>query len=246
MPKMTTQRIVLLIACQAVAFGQAILWERQTTAAYSQGILVDKQQFDEGVIESLAREFVQTHKSKLISVLTLYTNRQQMFYNQKPSHLFFNGWLSNLGLLRRAGADEAQLIRLDQGAVLRIRAGATVTTRLIGGMSNPLDWEVDGRHFQILHVAVTNSSLFPIRVFAKALQPISESGVALLFERMNEKCRGEITHLSVREDPWFAQDIDFPVNYAFDLTEPPTYEGWSSLPAVRCGAYPQGTICNGS
>ena len=232
-----------MLVLQITMPGQEVLWTRHNATTYSHGILIDKSQFRPDVIQSLATNFVESHKEQLVYELMIYTNRHQAVHHDRASNSTYDGWLSTFKLLMSIGSDAAQVIGFNGSSVLRTRDGQTVTTRLLSGDSDPLVWNVSGKRFVIVHVAITDVGIFPVKVFAKALQRVDQAGVETLFDRMNERLNGVVSHLSVREDSWFAAEVGFPVGFPFDVAGPPTVEEWDRLPVVRCGNYPQGKVC---
>jgi hypothetical protein len=158
--------------------------------------------------------------------VTFFTAEPSPYFLQQSSAESFATWLKAWRSAARVPWRVAEMTAVGGDAVLRIRAGRSSTRVVIAGR-DPLQVEVRGRRYEILHISGSSRAT----LYVRGPQPLACGD---LYRVLRPRFGTPIT-IKLRTDPWFVRDPGFPPFYWFQSSLPPTREAIESAPQATCG-----------
>lgn len=148
----------------------------------------------------------------------------------------------------------AELIGLNGNVAMRVRdIDGRVTVKVLEGRS-PYEISGCGASLSLLHIGITQTksaanlqeSLTNVHFFVLSQGAVEESIAHCALRKIEDLKLTKSLAVSLRRDPWFIEDSDYPVVLPF-LTSAygPSKEEYETAPQWRCSSYEGKTICSG-
>ena len=241
---------------------QAVVFNTECGNAVDRGLLLEKQDFTETKVETLARDFLKEHGAdKLISLL-VGVDQQQILSShhgviritgsskEDPS----SGVAKEIESRKKLGMPAgplARLIAIRGTGLLSITKNGVITERVIGGESDPTHLKESGVQYKLLHLNLTAGSEAVrghcmLSVFLQTGSRLSVSGLVALTRRIQVLTGVPDVVTNLRCDSWFFGNQKFPVIPAFsrDLTFPDALR-WTLSPDLTCRFQDSRPMCSG-
>lgn len=151
----------------------------------------------------------------------------------------------------------AELLSIGKDVGMRIRDwNGQVFLKVLAG-DNPYDLEACGKHLQVGHVSIRQTGALEkghisdrtrlyIHFFLIVKETPDRHIVECALAQLRKKTGLTSLSVSVRSDPWFLQNSDYPVISPFLVNpEPPTRDGYESGTQWDCTFQAGKTNCNG-
>ena len=241
---------------------QTVVFNTECANAVDRGLLVQKQDFTEAKVETLASDFLREHGADKVISLLVGVDKQQIlsshhgvirindYSEEDPS----SGVAKEIESRRKLGMPTgplARLIAISGAGLLSIKKDGVITERVIGGESDPTNLKESGVQYKLLHLNLTADSeavrgYCELSVFLQTGSRLSVSGLVALTRRLQVLTGVPNVETNLRRDSWFFGDQKFPVIPAFsrDLTFPDPLR-WTLSPALTCRFQDSRPMCSG-
>jgi hypothetical protein len=254
----------LLFDCRAVE----IIRDMRTAGAREAAILISPDSFDEKSLRALWGELQKKYgfSDPLVQVLVSPDRRTLVgaFSHQFPEHGSDEASvvraLTDYGLrvsgVRMDGIRIARISASPWGAVLDIRSGSALTRTILS--EGPTTWPQipgTGGNLRFLHMRIEGRSeqsrdlpsMQSINLYLSSKARPSAASAQKLLQRFSGILKGASVSVVIRTDPWFAEDVSYPLLPLFESSRPTFHVGQYILgPSLRCGIGPRGVItCSG-
>ena len=131
------------------------------------------------------------------------------------------------------------MIAVGPDAVLRIHEASGRIRRSIIKGADPLSFDMEGDHFEILYFAFSAPGPYisqRVDVYAQAAVPLTPEKGLKLMRRLEPMLTGFDVTVFVRNDSWFIYEPTYPfLNPFVETGNPPTVEQYRGRMTLRCG-----------
>jgi hypothetical protein len=239
-----------------------VVFNTECSDAVDRGLLVDEQDFTEARVETLAREFLRDHGAdKVISFLVGVDQHQILSSHHGEAHITDSSAadqysdvakeLEKRKKLTMPAGPLARLIAIRGTALLSIKKNGVITERVIGGESDPTNFEESGIQYKLLHLNLSAGGeairgYCELKVFLQTRSRFSVSGLVALTRRLQALTGVADVVSIVRPDSWFIGDAAFPYipPFSADLKLPDPLQ-WVLSPGLSCRFKGGRPVCSG-
>lgn len=241
---------------------QTVVFNTECANAVDRGIRVERQEFTDAQVETLARDFLREHRANNLISLLVGVDQQQILSSHHgviritdsskedpPS-----GVAKEIESRKKLGMPAgplARLIAIRGTGLLSITKNGVITERLIGGKSDPTNFEEAGIQYKLLHLNLSAGSEAVrghcmLSVFLQTGSRLSVSGLVALTRRIQVLTGVPDVATNLRRDSWFFGDLEFPYIPAFaqDVAFPDALR-WTLSPALTCRFQDSRPMCSG-
>jgi hypothetical protein len=222
---------------------QTVVFNIECANAVDRGVRVERQDFTDAQVETLAHDFLREHGAdKLISLLVGVDQQQILSSHHGVIRIIDSseedphaGVAKEIESRRKSGPPTgplARLIAIRGAGLLSITKNGVITERLIGGESDPTSLEQSGVKYKLLHLNLSAASEAVrghcvLSVFLQTGSRLSVSGLVALTRRFQVLTGVQDVETNLRRDSWFLGDQKFPIMPAFsrDLTFRTHFDG---------------------
>jgi len=167
-----------------------------------------------------------------------------------------DAYAAALRSIERLGPAKGPIARvwdIDGVTSVTYRNGSELRQRILNGNHDPLWISENGFPFHLLHMRLRRMGQgsvrqpdYDLQVFADSAQPVSCAAVRRLTRRISGLTNASGVTLSVRSDPWFLNDVDYPDILPFQPSlQPPGRRQLLDSPSLRCSSMRGKISCSG-
>lgn len=202
-------------------------------------MIVSESQFKTSSLLTYAHEFVRRNKSKRLAYLAIFVdsetaNRLTVFWPPEYSYEVWRGLYERLE--QGAHVRMADVIYMQNSAVLRIRNGSAPVQRFVIGPRDPTQITISGERFSIVHISMmshSRSSRPEIDLFVRSSSEPDMKRSEALTNKLGLLLGNELS-VKVKSDAWFISE-HYPLANPFESsTPPPTYHEYVGSRVVDC------------
>jgi hypothetical protein len=255
--------IFLFSATRSICLAaQTVVFNIECANALDRGLMVERDDFTEAKIETLAHDFLREHAQYKVISLLVGIDRQQVLgghrgevriidSSEKDPYSGVAMEVEKRMKLNMPTSPFARLIAIGGAGLLSITKDGAINERLIAGTSDPTNFEKAGVQYKLLHLTLAAGSeavrgYCALNVFLQTRSQLSVSGLVYLTRRLQVSTAMSNVATNLRRDPWFLGDADFPLIPPFvrDLMFPDALQ-WTLSPALTCRFQDSKPMCSG-
>ncbi len=205
-----------------------------------------------GDLASFFRESIEAEKGARLISLSVVTERTDAAVG-KPTDVTYEGWLHLYNLYYFRVLPGADAIAIDGNATMRVRdAQGKVSSQVLAG-KDPLMLSLKGTSFEIIHISASSilaeyqdvpGETLEIHFFVRTDSRPTVGRARLLTKHLIAQTGYRNISVSIRKDPWFIEDSDFPYVYRFlPDVRVPSFAGYRKAPEARCYSHSRRLNC---
>jgi hypothetical protein len=242
-----------LLVIVGIAAAQTDVLLEQSEFWTQKAILMRPTEFREAELVKLSKRFLAEHSREVLAKLLFVVEKEDAWSLKGGGHeRSYISWALDYFRTDWRTRDMAEVVRIGNDAVLRVRYGDRQLSRVVLTGKDPLQMT----RAEILYIRLPHSPLntrHPIapRFHVRTSGEFTEALCASIVEELRAKVGLESGMVSVRHDPWFITSETMPVQYSFwpaerapgpvEFIETPTgLSGWEAgTPEIQCSlVYP--------
>jgi len=250
---MTTAILILISSVAALAWGQGTTTPTVQPLT-SKMVILPTTEFEQSKIESRFEGYLAASSPDTRFLLIRAIDREQSFQLAEIgfTDVTYGLWRLLFSDYERQIPPFAELLQINGNVGIRLRdREGRITTKVLRGR-NPYAITGCGTAFPVLHVSLTTTrdledpqrSSSNLHFFVLSDSAVNQEIARCVLTKVRELGLGGNLAVSIRKDPWFIQDSDYPVVLPFlESIQPPSKEQYEKALQSYCGLYEGKVIC---